>query len=70
MNDEKQFGFLITADGIIKEMESGAEKEGTWELNDEEPLVLKVFADGKLQIALNITFINDDEFGIHIACKN
>ena len=54
---------MITADGNVKEIKDRevTGNEGTWELNDEEPLVLKILEDGELLIALNTTFINDDE---------
>ena len=63
INDEEGIGYLITADGNVKEIKDRevTGNEGTWELNDEEPLVLKILEDGELLIALNTTFINDDE---------
>ena len=66
INDEEGIGYLITAGGNVKEIKDRevTGNEGTWELNDEEPLVLKILEDGELLIALNTTFINDDEVNL------
>jgi len=63
MNDEKQFGFLIIADGIIKEIEKGevGGNEGTWELNDKKPYVFKILEDDKVVVEFDITFVTDNE---------
>ena len=59
-------GLLVNADGTVSgykdhELREGFDN-GTWELNDGEPLVLKIFVDGKPDEFGNLTFINDDEF--------
>ena len=72
MNDEKQFGFLITADGIIKEMERGevGRKEGTWKLNDKKPYVFKILEDDKAVVEFDITFVTDNEVEFAFKGKN
>ena len=63
INDDEGFGFLITADGNVKEIEDRevGGNEGTWELNDEEPLVFKILEGGKVVETWKTIFINDDE---------
>ena len=72
MNDEKQFGFLIIADGIIKEIEKGevGGNEGTWELNDKKPYVFKILEDDKVVVEFDITFVTDNEVEFAVKGKN
>jgi hypothetical protein len=71
INDDEGFGFLITADGNVKEIEDRevGGNEGTWELNDEEPLVFKILEGGELQVEYNITFVTDDEVEFEVPGK-
>ena len=65
VNDEKQWGILITSDGIIKEIEGGRQSTmGRWEFKDTEPFELEIFEDGKLRLKYGVTFISDDEIEI------
>ena len=73
MNDEKQLGFLITADGIIKEIEKGELdlwNERTWELNDKKPYVLKILENDKVVVEFDITFVTDNEVEFAFKGKN
>ena len=65
VNDEKQWGILITSDGIIKEIEGGRQSTmSRWEFKDTEPFELEIFEDGKLRFKYGVTFISDDEIEI------